>query len=261
MLEFGISAVELVLLSDNLDAVILGLPPAGICNLRTVSRGLCHSMVACVEHTCANCWTTLVADSLARTHYCMLFETTRPMDLIIRRRWLCEWIEASETLRWAMTQGNRCSLQQATVIRLVHGSHLDHGDLFASLRRAYLASQVPALAQLNGVIGWMHILGSVEEQDSFQAKLLAKEAWACMAQTLTEETFIWAVQTAHFLDDVAGLATWFEDSGLDLRELGRWLATLQRNLEATPALGKYGPAGESSQFRARHFSRVIRELT
>lgn len=261
MLQSDISTVELVLLSVHLDAVVLGLPPAGVCNLRTVSRGICHSMATCVEHTCANCWRALVADSHARKHYSMLFGTIRPMDLIMRRRWLIEKIDASETLRWGMTQGNRCSLQQATVIRLVHGADLDHGDLFASLRRAYLASQVPAFAQMEGVIAWMHVLGSVEEQDSFHAKLLAKEAWSCMAQAVTEETVIWAVQTAHFLDDVAGLRGWFEDSDLELSELGRWLTTLQRSLEATPALGKYGPVGESSQVRPRHLSRVIAELT
>lgn len=171
------------------------------------------------------------------------------MALLCRRRWLGTVKEMTQFSQWRA---------ETAVVRLMHGVDLDGKDIFAALRRAFLASQVPVLAKMEGVASWMHVLGAVEEQDPLQAKALAREAWAVLA--VTEESLIWLVQTAHFVDDIQDLRTWFEECGLDLCETRPWLEALKRRLEAAPALGRYGPVGDSSQLRARHLSKAIADL-
>lgn len=225
------------------------LPHISICNIRTASSSMCRDLASCVESICRDLWESAVADDLVRRHYQELLGVSTPMELLCRRRWLNDVVNATQFSQWRT---------ETAVARLMHGVHIDGRDLFAALRRAFLASQVPLLARADSVVNWMHVLGAVEEQDPMQRKVMAGEAWAAMSQVVTEETLIWPVQTAHFVD--GGLKAWFEGSDLDLCELRSWLQGLQSRLEATPALGRYGPAGDSSQVRPRHLSRLIADL-
>ena len=67
------------------------------------------------------------------------------------------------------------------------GVSMDGTDLFAAVKRAFLASQVPVLAKNEHVVLWMHVLGALEEQDPIQSKLLAAEAWEALASQLGED--------------------------------------------------------------------------
>mmetsp|Transcript_63449 Transcript_63449/g.185513 ORF Transcript_63449/g.185513 Transcript_63449/m.185513 type:complete len:151 (-) Transcript_63449:15-467(-) len=143
----------------------------------------------------------------------------------------------------------------------MNGVTLDGSDLFSALKRSFLASQVPALAEAPGTVRWMHVLGAAEEQDPVQARALAREAWGALAHKLTQENVLWAAQAAHFADALGGLCGWLlVDGGPGPPELLAWLRGLEGRLQDMPAVGRYGPAGDSSQLRARHVARLVKDL-
>mmetsp|Transcript_52524 Transcript_52524/g.139937 ORF Transcript_52524/g.139937 Transcript_52524/m.139937 type:complete len:253 (+) Transcript_52524:951-1709(+) len=187
----------------------------------------------------------------ARLHYAeVLGEGAEGAAVLLhRRRWLLEVDEATRFSQWRT---------ETAVARLMNGVSVDAGDLFAALKRAFLASQVACLADGKGVAQWMHVLGAVEEQDPVQARALAGEAWRALAPALAEETLIWAVQTAHFVEALPELAGWLLVAGGPSEErLRGWLRRLEARLRKEPLLGRYGPAGDSSQVRARHLAQIL----
>lgn len=245
-------ASDEILLLIPLDVVARCLPYVSLCNLCAVSTSIRRDLAPSVDIVCRDLWESIVASSLVRAHYCDILEVSRPMELLVRRRWLSSLVEKTQETQWRTA---------TAVSRMMNGVSLDGSDLFASLRRAFLASQVPELERVESVANWMHVLGAVEEQEQMYAKELAREAWVGMAGIAIEENLIWLVQTAHFVDDICGMQSWFEEAGMDLSMCRGWLEVLQRRLEAKPALGKYGPAGDPQQVRARHLSKLIAGLS
>lgn len=242
-------AADLLITDVPLDAVIGWLAPCSACSLAASSAMLHRDLAPSIEQMSRDEWDTLVCDELVRANYREILGTPLPRELVRRRGWLSSVVRTTELSQWQTV---------SDVLRLMHQVDLDATDLFAALRRTFLASQVAALAENAGVVHWMHILGAVEEQDPLQSKLLAREAWAAMG--VTQESLLWAVQTAHFVDDVIGLGSWFSESGLEPQKLQAWLQALQVELSARPALGRYGPAGDSQQVRPRHLTRLISSL-
>eukprot|EP00435_Cladocopium_sp_Y103_P000272 s4626_g1.t1 len=177
------------------------------------------------------------------------------------------------------------------VARLMTGVSLDGTDVFAAVKRAFLASQVPSLAKNESVVKWMHVLGALEEQDPLQSKLLAAEAWEALAAQVSDELeindglcdtnatvvegrndgfyevelpnlpsllLLW-LQTVHFvnaLDDQPDRWLRSDSCGACAGQLYRWLQILEKHLELSPTLGRYGPSGDSSQLRSRHVARI-----
>mmetsp|Transcript_15862 Transcript_15862/g.55186 ORF Transcript_15862/g.55186 Transcript_15862/m.55186 type:complete len:251 (+) Transcript_15862:37-789(+) len=232
------------------------LEPLALGRLRAAGRGVAADLSTHARVIIDEVLTTSVPDPLARLHYEEMFGSCVP-GILLRRRWLLEIDSATQHHQWRA---------ESSVARLMQGVNLDGGDFFCSLRRAYLAAQVPSLAKSVVVVHWMHILGAVEEQDPVQAKWMSQQAWREVASSITAETVLWCVQSAHFIDDLSGLPFWLVVGGEDGRGgptrslLLAWLESLVCKLESRPALGKYGPEGNSSQVRARHLSKVMAEL-
>lgn len=173
--------------------------------------------------------------------------------LLLRRRWLLQIDEETKFSQWRT---------DSAVARLMIGVSMDACDLFATLKRAFLASQVPALESSNAIARWMHVLGAVEEQDLVQARLLGREAWGALAPLVTEDNLIWVVQTAHFVDGLPELPGWLlVDGGPRAAQLLGWLRELEARLRREPQLGRYGPAGDISQVRARHVAQIVPRVT
>lgn len=228
------------------------LPAGPLAQMRVCSAESRQELAPHVAATCAGLWEDVVEDSLARLHYREVLGASDAMLLLARRRWLCDVDEATKFSQWRT---------ESPVARLMHGVRMDDGDLFSALRRAYLASQVPALAERPGVAEWMHVLGALEEQDPVQAVLLSGEAWRPLAAAMSEQTLLWAVEAFHFVDGLESLAEWLVgEGGMGGPELLTWLTALVQRLEREPTAGRYGPAGDTQQVRARHLAEPLRAL-
>lgn len=233
----------------------------------------------------------------AQMHYRQLFDCDDCDDcsdssdssafrILLRRQLLIDVDEATQFGQWRT---------QTAVARLMTGVSLDGTDVFAAVKRAFLASQVVSLSRKKDVVSWMHVLGALEEQDPLQAKRLAAEAWEALAGHVFDELdehdrndaalrlegqndatvatvgealpplplpsllLLW-LQTVHFvnaLDDQPDL--WLRSdscSACSAGQLYRWLQILEKQLELSPTLGRYGPSGDSSQLRSRHVARI-----
>ena len=113
----------------------------------------------------------------AQLHYQQLFNSSDENQLLCMRQLLVNVDESTQFGQWRT---------QTAVARLMTGVSMDGTDLFAAVKRAFLASQVPVLAKNEHVVLWMHVLGALEEQDPIQSKLLAAEAWEALASQLGE---------------------------------------------------------------------------
>lgn len=227
----------------------------------------------------------------AQMHYHQLFDDdcdcsdssdSSALRILLRRQLLIDVDDATQFGQWRT---------QTAVARLMTGVSLDGMDVFAAVKRAFLASQVVSLSRKKHVVSWMHVLGALEEQDPLQAKRLAAEAWEALAGLVFDELdkhdrneaapaapaalrrqdatatgealpvpsllLLW-LQTVHFvnaLDDQPYL--WLRPScSGSCRQLYRWLQILEKHLELLPTLGRYGPSGDSSQLRYRHVARI-----
>lgn len=215
---------------------------------RVASQG-CHCEITpCAVAQSEQELQNTVADEAVRQHYRELLGVDDAIRLLHRRQWLLS-VDASTTYAQWRTH--------TAVARLMNGVPLDGVDLFAALRRAYLASQVPALADSAGVVRWMHVLDAVEETDPVQAQHYAAEAWRALAHTVTAHSFLWAAQTAHFLSSMSDLHKWLlADEGIDAQKLHSLLEALEGRLESTPSFGQYGPKYDSHILRARHVAKL-----
>jgi len=165
------------------------------------------------------------------------------------REWLVSVDQTTQFGQWRT---------QTAVARLMTGVSLDGGDLFAAVKRAFLASQVPRLAGNSAVILWMHVLGALEEQDPIQSKLLACEAWEGLARF---DNFLWVCQTAHFVNAIDEMDRWMlVQGGPSIAELLHWFNVLEQQLQDSPLTGRYGPAGDPSQLRSRHLTKLMQKL-
>jgi len=199
----------------------------------------------------------LVPEPFVRVHYAEMLGVSEPAAILERRGWLVAKGSDTQWQQW----------QAMSVVRLVQRADIDGSDVFCAVKRAYFASQVPALACLPGVILWMHVLGALEEQDHIQALRLAAEAMRMLVSTTSEENVIWRVQAAHFLEALSDLPTWMCDihigptgevaPSLDAIVLNSWLEALLARIKVTPTAGRYGPPGDPYQIRARHLQKVL----
>jgi len=246
-------AASELLIGCHSAAIAVFLPARCTGSLRAAGRGACAELAPHVTDRCSQALQQAVPDAAARAHYCALLGSPDgALALLGRRRWLLEVDAATQFSQWRT---------ETAVARLMNGVALDGSDLFSALKRAFLASQVPKLAGSPCVVKWMHVLGAAEEQDPVQAKLLSSEAWGALAHAVTEENVLWAVQAAHFADALEGLSSWLLVSGgPSASELLVWLRRLERRLRDSPAQGRYGPAGDSSQLRARHVAGLVERL-
>mmetsp|Transcript_82957 Transcript_82957/g.216169 ORF Transcript_82957/g.216169 Transcript_82957/m.216169 type:complete len:254 (-) Transcript_82957:46-807(-) len=243
-----LSDAPLVAISGFLNVQVVG-------RLRATSRSMGADLALHMETSALQAWES-IAGPLTNAHYQELFGSSQIVKLLCQRRCLYNVNAATQFSQWRT---------ETAVARLMQGVDLDAGDLFSCLRRACLASQLCGLEKTLPVVHWMHVLGAVEEQDPVQAKLLAGEAWRAMAPLVTKQTVLWPVQTAHFVDDLCSLGHWLlrakdGSGGPDAPELLSWLGALACQLETTPALGRYGPAGDTSQVRARHLTKLMQSL-
>lgn len=220
----------------------------------------------------------------AQMHYRQLFDCddSSAFYILSMRQLLIDVDQATQFGQWRT---------QTAVARLMTGVSLDGTDVFAAVKRAFLASQVPSLAKNESVVKWMHVLGALEEQDPLQSKLLAAEAWEALAAQVSDELeindglcdtnatvvegrndgfyevelpnlpsllLLW-LQTVHFvnaLDDQPDRWLRSDSCGACAGQLYRWLQILEKHLELSPTLGRYGPSGDSSQLRSRHVARI-----
>ena len=225
----------------------------------------------------------------AQVHYQQLFNSADENQLLCMRQWLVNVDESTQFGQWRT---------QTAVARLMTGVSMDGTDLFAAVKRAFLASQVPVLAKNEHVVLWMHVLGALEEQDPIQSKLLAAEAWEALASQLGDDrsfetkenrsknalkheynswpaakdpldaikllpsSLLLCVQTAHFVNALDHLETWLcHESGPSTGQLYHWLKLLEEQLEVAPTLGRYGPSGDSSQLRSRHVAKIHERIS
>mmetsp|Transcript_25696 Transcript_25696/g.80099 ORF Transcript_25696/g.80099 Transcript_25696/m.80099 type:complete len:256 (-) Transcript_25696:41-808(-) len=246
-------AAEELLLGCHTAAVVGCLHPRCLGSLRAAGHGASLALTPHTVRLCREALERSVKDSAARVHYREILGTEEdPIAFMCRRRWLLVVDEATRFSQWRT---------ETAVARLMTGVPLDGDDLFAALKRTFLASQVASLADAPGTVRWMHVLGAVEEQDPVQAKVLAREAWGALAHTVTAENVLWAVQAAHFADALGCLCGWLlVDGGPAPARLLAWLRALGERLQDAPAAGRYGPAGDSWQVRARHVATVVRGL-
>eukprot|EP00441_Pelagodinium_beii_P035611 CAMPEP_0197643566 /NCGR_PEP_ID=MMETSP1338-20131121/16838_1 /TAXON_ID=43686 ORGANISM="Pelagodinium beii, Strain RCC1491" /NCGR_SAMPLE_ID=MMETSP1338 /ASSEMBLY_ACC=CAM_ASM_000754 /LENGTH=256 /DNA_ID=CAMNT_0043216831 /DNA_START=46 /DNA_END=813 /DNA_ORIENTATION=+ len=190
-------------------------------------------------------WTVAVSIACARQHFEEILNSDNEGTLLCRRRCLVRVDQGTQLEQWRTP---------TAVARLMNGVSMDGSDLFAALKRTFLASQVPSFEKLPAVVYWMHVLGAIEEQDPVQSKLLAAEAFSTLASDgqISEGNVHWAVQAAHFVDDLDNFSGWLlVEGGPSVQELTAWLAGLDSCMGASPNLGRYGPAGDTSQLRSR----------
>ena len=136
------------------------------------------------EHLKIRCQSVLKGlPHAAQVHYRQLFDCDDCSDssafrILLRRQLLIDVDEATQFGQWRT---------QTAVARLMTGVSLDGTDVFAAVKRAFLASQVLSLSRAKHVVSWMHVLGALEEQDPLQAKRLAAEAWEALAGHVFDE--------------------------------------------------------------------------
>mmetsp|Transcript_8382 Transcript_8382/g.15281 ORF Transcript_8382/g.15281 Transcript_8382/m.15281 type:complete len:249 (-) Transcript_8382:121-867(-) len=236
----------------HLDLFLQFLPISEIHNVRVAADRLSQEGYLHLEMRCRAVLHKLVPDANAREHFRKLFGCSDDQTLLYMRQLLVGVDQATQFGQWRT---------QTAVARLMTGVSLDGGDLFAAVKRAFLASQVPRLANNAAVVLWMHVLGALEEQDPVQSKLLACEAWESLAGEVSKDNFVWVAQTAHFVNALDEVDQWLAVSeGPSSGELLAWFNVLELQLHKAPSLGRYGPAGDSSQLRPRHLAKTLRRL-
>lgn len=229
-------------------------PPCLGC-LRLASRGVRAELNSYIAAICHKALEAAVPAELARDHYREVLGVSEAIAVLSRRRWLQQAIAATTWSQWRT---------ETAVARLMIGVRVDESDLFSALKRAFLASQVPSLANSPGVVRWMNVLGAVEEQDPLLMKLLAREAWEAVIGEVgvASQTLLWVVQHAHFVAALDDVGSWLlVKGGPSIEELTGWLQSLKQRLEENPSAGRYGPPGDTSQVRATHVSRIMRALS
>jgi len=266
----------------HLELILQFLPMSEIRQMQSSSESLSRDAR---RHFQVRCQALLQTVPIAaQAHYLQLFETetqiSQTLDdtasvsvhILSMRRLLLQVDEATQFGQWRT---------QTAVARLMTGVSLDGTDLFAAVKRAYLASQVPALAKNKNVVLWMHVLGALEEQDPIQSKVLAAEAWEALASQLHDHLdhkvrgvkhgndlipeaafpsllLLW-MQTVHFVNALDDRVEMWVNSNCTARQqlqLYRGLQTLEQHLDQAPMLGRYGPSGDSSQLRSRHIAKI-----
>ncbi|CAK0852824.1 unnamed protein product [Prorocentrum cordatum] len=231
-----------------------GVKDPGQGRLRATGRELGAQAAPIAAALCREALAATGAGAGARLHYAeVLGEGAEGAAVLLhRRRWLLEVDEATRFSQWRT---------ETAVARLMNGVSVDAGDLFAALKRAFLASQVACLADGKGVAQWMHVLGAVEEPTAGPRAgpgAGGRGVEGAGAGAGGGETLIWAVQTAHFVEALPELAGWLLVAGGPSEErLRGWLRRLEARLRKEPLLGRYGPAGDSSQVRARHLAQIL----
>ena len=219
----------------HLDVFLQYLPIACIHNVGAATSRLCEEAQLHVKVRCAAVLRQLVPDRAAREHFRELFGCNDDQSLLCMRKWLVGVDNSTQFGQWRT---------QTAVARLMTGVSLDGADLFAAVKRAFLASQVPRLASNPAVVLWMHVLGALEEQDPVQSKFLAQEAWEGLAGQVRQENFVWVAQTAHFVNAMDEVDRWMVVAGgPSAAELLAWFNILDKQLLGSPAVGRYGPAG------------------
>ena len=178
----------------HFDLILHFLFSSEIQRLRATSRSLCNDAEPHLRLRSRAFLEKMVPDAAARMHYQEIFESSDENSLLLMRQWLVNVDDATRFGQWRT---------QTAVARLMTGVSMDASDLFAAVKRAYLASQVPCLSNKKHVVLWMHVLGALEEQDPIQSKLMAAEAWEALATEIKEHTVLWVIQSAHFVS-----ATW-----------------------------------------------------
>eukprot|EP00931_Biecheleriopsis_adriatica_P122681 TRINITY_DN97692_c0_g1_i1.p1 TRINITY_DN97692_c0_g1~~TRINITY_DN97692_c0_g1_i1.p1 ORF type:complete len:261 (-),score=64.38 TRINITY_DN97692_c0_g1_i1:39-821(-) len=252
LLAWSAGSVKDVLLSAQADVVLQCLPDSCVGCLRATGHSLSTELQPHIARRLQSAWQQLVPSAAARSHYEEILGCCEDGLLLYRRRWLVGVDKATQYDQWRTP---------TAVARLMNGVSLDGGDLFAALKRAFLASQVPELAEHKSVVCWMHVLGAVEEQDPIQSKIFSGEAWEALASQLTQETAHWPLQTAHFVDALGDFEKWLlVENGPSAAKLTQWLEKTAVQMEQSPIFGRYGPAGDSSQLRPRHVARIIARL-
>ncbi|CAE8586322.1 unnamed protein product [Polarella glacialis] len=205
-----------------------------------------------------------------RCHYQDLLGSTDEATLLRRRKSLLDIDNLTQSvpqfqqaphLKLALPLLDQWRTHTA-VARLMNNVPLDGRDLFAALKRVFLASQIKELEESPCVILWMHVLGAVEEQDPVQSKRLAAEAFEALASSITLENIHWPVQAAHFVDAMTVVDEWLPaaSGGPSLSDLADWLHTLMERMQDEPSLGRYGPAGDTMQLRPRHLQQLVTRL-
>ncbi|CAE7355940.1 unnamed protein product [Symbiodinium natans] len=242
----------LVFPPTHLDDFLQYLPLACVHSVKATAQRLAQEGELHVKRRCQRVLEKLVPDHVARDHFRELFGCCDDQHLLCMRQWLVSVDNSTQFSQWRT---------QTAVARLMTGVSLDGADLFAAVKRAFLASQVPRLAGNPAVILWMHVLGALEEQDPIQSKLLACDAWESLAGQVSQENFIWVAQTAHFVNAIDELDRWMVVAGgPSLTQLLKWFKILEQQLQDSPVSGRYGPAGDSSQLRSRHLAKMMQKL-
>jgi len=233
-------------------AILQYLPIPDAAGLSAASRAVSVQSSADLAERARCTFNGVVPIRLAQQNYQAIFRTSNPGRILKERRRLVGVDNATRFAQWRT---------ETAVARLMTGVPMDGGDLFATLKRTFLASQVPDYSKVTPVVHWMHVLGAVEEQDPVQAKLQGREAWQSLAHSVTKDSLLWALQTAHFVDAFNEFPNWLlVDGGPTADELVEWLEALEQRLQVEPASGRYGPAADSSQLRGRHVAKICRDI-
>ena len=222
----GPMAASLAFPPTHLDVFLQYLPISCIHTLRVAASGLWQEADEHVQARCRAILQELVPDKAAREHFRELFGCSNDQALLCMRQWLVSVDSSTQFGQWRT---------QTAVARLMTGVSLDGADLFAAVKRAFLASQEPRLAGNEAVVLWMHVLGALEEQDPVQSKMLAHEAWESLAGQVRQENFLWVAQTAHFVNAMDEVSSWMVVAGGPTKsELLAWFNFLDKQLQDFP---------------------------
>jgi len=246
--------MEELLVGPHASTVATCLSPPCLGYVRLGNRSVRAAVQPHVLAIVSEALEAVVPNATAREHYRQILDVENAMAILTRRRWLQEVNAATTFSQWRT---------ETAVARLMIGAEMDGFDFFSALKRAFLASQVPALATTPGVIRWMNVLGAAEEQDPVQMRLLAREAWeAVVGETgLAEEAVLWVVQHAHFVDALDDAGGWLMvRGGPSHEEVTAFLEALKKRLEEAPSAGRYGPPGDPSYVKAMHVRKALRGL-
>ncbi|CAE8715003.1 unnamed protein product [Polarella glacialis] len=242
-----------ILLSWPLNEVVRFLSHQAVGFIRTAGVAFREETAPLWTSACHSAFREAVKDPCARCHYQDLLGSTDEATLLRRRKSLLDIDNLTQLDQWRT---------HTAVARLMNNVPLDGRDLFAALKRVFLASQIKELEESPCVILWMHVLGAVEEQDPVQSKRLAAEAFEALASSITLENIHWPVQAAHFVDAMTVVDEWLPaaSGGPSLSDLADWLHTLMERMQDEPSLGRYGPAGDTMQLRPRHLQQLVTRL-
>ena len=121
----------------HLDLIAQFLPMSELQSLRTSGQSVSGDAEQHLKTRSEAFLLKTVPDDAARAHYQELFGTCEVERLLDMRKWLAAVDGATQFGQWRT---------QTAVARLMTGVALDGRDLFAAVKRAFLASQVPRLA-------------------------------------------------------------------------------------------------------------------